>query len=883
MGGGKRKKILRDIKMRKADSDPAKWTMEDLPAQDLPAQDLPPQELPAQRNPSNLVTCRHEVDHNLEDEFHRQSIPRVRRPPRLTLRIPPPPHLRLPQLQRHRASLSPVPEYKTLLSKSPSPLQDEIYWSSSPSPVPMDVSSAEGRTNQEFTDDVLVIDETSSRRSSQGGEDVSNAKPASVSPEPASVSPEPSKLGGKEACQCLTIKVEDGDPGQMSPTRIGDHRHVKCIALETLLGDKKRPASPTLADLPEVIQKNGATSWEIIQILKASHHFDWDCFQRKVLKAHQDSGSSSPIAHLLQLAADPPTSPPHESPQQLREKVQILESEKKEMADRIANLHAEVLKVTDSIRSRPKADVQLAHTTASTLTTSSPSLLRQSLRGVSVIKKTSASEKPQYTNPPHSSAFAQVLHIKPQGKTSPKYVFNFQGAVAGEKTMDSRGFSFVRPIGLADRRKQLEQVVQNHQEALLRAKAELDGRIPADIDSKVTQLFPLPFDLDPRPYQVTSSNIKLYHVSQAEVRGIEYRLALTYRIGVLLFDCLRTDPRFVPLAKMNDRCYVEQEQLLSSMLTDYMPARTLPLLTNFLKDKFGAVHPLAQSAVSLQIFSQISKFSYPIDQPNSKDFGDDLLKVPHTTMLGPQGWFPPLPALPCQGALFRSMTTAHSSGRAPLDPFKYIAWVSAHNLAFGRALAGPLFDSGTMSQVLPFIFQPAIFTLHKGGPAEIFPAILRVLRLHCFNLAARIVDCTMARTYVSNANISRAVFLGTDPERQTLFSDLVHDPFNIQFTGWPIPTWMETFGPDTTTHFAQKLVYLMQHSLFHISRPGSFSVDAWVTLKPSDSFNAAYVFVMQRERWIQSHLLSHEHLNFASSPFAQFVPTKTVYWMHYDH
>ena len=166
----------------------------------------------------------------------------------------------------------------------------------------------------------------------------------------------------------------------------------------------------------------------------------------------------------------------------------------------------------------------------------------------------------------------------------------------------------IPPIGLADRQRELEQVVKNHQESLLRARAELDGRIPPDVQSKVTQLFPVPFELQPKPYQVISSNIKLYHITQMEVRNIEYRLALTYRIGVLLFECLKEDPLFVTLARMDHRCYEEQQHVLSTMLSEYMPVRNLALLTHFIKDKFGNVHSLSDAAMNIQIFSQISIF-----------------------------------------------------------------------------------------------------------------------------------------------------------------------------------------------------------------------------------------------------------------------------------
>ena len=827
VGRGNKKQIMRDFKIKKGDSDPARWSPDNQPPDPQPP-----------RPPSSHIICRHEVDHELEDEFHRQGLPKVRRPPRLLLKIPAPSHTFLPLPHRQTSDLSPIAEQPA----SPSPVEDEIYWSPSPSPTPMTMSSGPEQDVDISTDGRLLIDENQSRRSS-----------------------EPSNLKEGTACKGLSIKTESEYQETPSGSK-GTKHQVMCVALNTLLGDSKRPASPTIDDLPKVNQSHGGTSWEMVQILKACHHFNWNCFQQKVLKAHQESRSCSPTTQLLQLAAHPPTSPQRESEKQLRDKVQVLESEKKEMADRIANLHSEVLQMTDTIRSSVSRSNPTSTQSSATLpASSSTSLLRVSLNKDSALRWTSAPwDRPRYvTSGSRSSGFVQ-------------------GAAPGT-LMDTRGFNLVPPVGLADRQKELEVVVNNHQESLLRARAELDGRLPPDVQSKVTQLFPVPFELQPKPYQVISSNIKLYHITQMEVRNIEYRLALTYRIGVLLFECLKEDPLFVTLARMDTRCYEEQQHVLSTMLSEYMPVRNLALLTHFIKDKFGNVHSLSDAAMNIQIFSQISKFSYPIAQADDNDFSLDLLKVPRPPLFAPKGWFPPLAALPPQGALFQSMTTVHSSGRAPFDPFKYVAWVSAHNMAFGKALAGPLFDSASMSQVIPFIFQPSICTIEKGGPAEIFPSILRVLKLHCFNLASRIVDATLAKSYVSNANLTKTVFLQTNPANQTLFSDLIHDPFNVQFSGWPIPLWMETFGPQAKAPFVQQLIFLMQNSLFHISRPSSFSVDAWSTLRSSDGFNKAYSFVMQRERWIQSHLLTHEPLNFATSPYAQFVPTKSTFWIHYDH
>ena len=861
--------------MRKGDSDPATWTPEDPAPQ-------PPISGPLR--PS--VTCRHEVDHNLEDEFHGKAKPKVRRPPRLTLTIPRPaslPHLlptTLPYLQRHQANLSPISENP----RSPTPVQDEIYWSPSPSPPPMSMSPVLDKEGDDIDEDTLIIDLDESRTSSAQKKGCPDIKRGSVSPEPSKQ-------------ESVTIKQECLS-GEQSTGGSGGKIHVKCIALQTLLGDNKRPASPTMQDLPKVIQSHGATPWEIVQIMKASHHYNWNSFQQKVLKAQQAGRPCSPTSQLLHMAANPPTSPQQDSEKQLRDKVQMLESEKKEMADRIAALHTEVLTVTDNIRTTnastmapPSLHAVLPSTSSTTqrFTSSTPPLLRQSLHArpaqPAVRWATAQGNRPRSfsTNSSHSSSFAQVARLEQQGNALYNPGFNFQAAVAQERITDARGFDFMPPIGFTDRQQQLEQVVQNHQESLLRARAELDGRIPAEVESKVTHLFPLPFDLEPKPYQVISSNIKLYHITQQEVRNIEYRLALTYRIGLLLFECLKEDPLFVTLARMNSRSYEEQEHVMSTMLSDFMPVRNMALLTHFIKDKFGNVHPLTESAINIQIFSQISKFSYPIQKADSTDFSLDLLKVPRAPMFEPKGWFPALPALPPQGTLFTSMTSAHSSGRAPLDPFKYVAWIASHNMDFGKALIGPLFDSGSVSQILPFIFQPSIYTVQKGGGVELFPAILRVLRLHCFNLASRVVDCTLAKSYVSNANLTKAVFLRTNLDSQSLFSDLIDDPFNIQFSGWAIPSWMETFGPQAKTHFAQRVISLLHNSMFHISRPASFSVEAWNTLKPSDGYNKAYNFVMQRERWIQSHLLSHEPLLFVASPYAQFVPTKTVYWIHYDH
>lgn len=390
VGRGNKKQVMRDIKIKKGDSDPARWSPDELPPDPPPARPV-----------STNITCRHEVDHELEDEFHKQNLPKVRRPPRLTLYIPPPSHLSLPLLQHHRPSLSPISEQP----KSPSPVQDEIYWSSSPSPVPMDVTSLKENNDNDSSEDELIIDEGRPGTSSSLRESFAH-------PSKSSLSPEPSKFDGATECGIQPVKTEGEYQEWCSPTCEDDKQHVKCIALDTLLGDSKRPASPTIDDLPKVIQSHGGTSWEIVQILKASHHFNWNCFQQKVLKASQISRSCSPTTRLLQLAAHPPSSPERDSEKQLRDKVQVLESEKKEMADRIANLHSEVLQMTDKIRSSNSTSQPTATQTSTALpASSSSSLLRVSLNKDSALKWTSAPwDRPRYVNSgPRSSDFAQVV------------------------------------------------------------------------------------------------------------------------------------------------------------------------------------------------------------------------------------------------------------------------------------------------------------------------------------------------------------------------------------------------------------------------------------------------------------------------------------------
>ena len=379
-------------------------------------------------------------------------------------------------------------------------------------------------------------------------------------------------------------------------------------------------------------------------------------------------------------------------------------------------------------------------------------------------------------------------------------------------------------------------------------------------------------------------------LSLQETRRADVIYSFTVRLMATLFEALRKSPDFGHLQGLDNLDWNVQKTFLARVLQPFMKVRSLAGFVSFFTDKFGKDDHLTKTMFEIWAQFQLSKISHPFCPTSTEqtqyqpNITEALLKFPTNTTNMENDYFPPLPALPARHKLWNSLTHRLECGRTPVEAIAFLTWVSIHDQHLGRALVAPLFELGHFTHTWAFTFEPHHICMAPASPQIDTPQIVRILRICAMFIASKVIQVTLTNRYPMGVNTTGQVFLPLstgEASRQMLASDLLLNKEHIQSTGWTDASWTNLFGSQEKINtFYDQLTAMKTGSLFHLSRPlAGLSPTSWHDLRPNKDITAAHHYMVAREKFWETHLLSHAPLNFSESRFSQIVPSQALFWL----
>ena len=355
----------------------------------------------------------------------------------------------------------------------------------------------------------------------------------------------------------------------------------------------------------------------------------------------------------------------------------------------------------------------------------------------------------------------------------------------------------------------------------------------------------------------------------------------------LLFEAIRREPDYVHLQGLDQLDWNTQQYFLSRILKPFMKVRSIAGLVCYFQDRFGKNDALTRQLFDCWGQFQLSKMSHPcFDRPGNDantDVINGLLMFPQNT-ISLDCYFAPLPVLPANNQLWSELTHRLGDGRNPMEAISFLTWVAIHDHQLGRALTAPLFELGHFTHTWSFLFEAHHICMSMGAPQIKMPMIVRSLKLSCMFLASKILQVSLRHTYPTDANPDGIVFLpmsNKEVRTQSFATDLLLNPTQIVHSGWTPALFHTNFSSEVfVNRFYDKLTSLKTGSLFHLSRPKTgISAQLWNELRPNKELTDAHNFIVAREKFIETHFLSHAPLAFAESKFSQIVPSPALFWL----
>ena len=379
-------------------------------------------------------------------------------------------------------------------------------------------------------------------------------------------------------------------------------------------------------------------------------------------------------------------------------------------------------------------------------------------------------------------------------------------------------------------------------------------------------------------------------LSLQETRRADVIYSFTVRVMAILFEAMRKSPDFGHLQGLDTLDWNVQRTFLSRVLQPFMKVRSLAGLVSFCTDKYGKDDHLTKSMFETWAQFQLSKISHPFCPTSTEhtqyqpNITEALLKFPTKTTNLEKEYFAPLPALPARGQLWNSLTHRLECGRTPVEAMAFLTWISIHDHHLGRALTAPLFETGHFTHTWAFTFEPHHICMAPASPQIETPQVVRILRICAMFIASKVLQVSLINQYPTGINKTGQVFLPlstTEASKQTFATDLLVNKDQIQLTGWTEGSWNNLFGSQEKINtYYDQLTALKLGSLFHLSRPiGSLSPSTWHDLRPNKDLTAAHQYMVAREKFWETHLLSHAPLNFSESRFSQIVPSQALFWL----